>query len=100
MTIALKKNKKTTTITLPTDLGAVWATPLKNKLCEAIDLKQPIIIDSSALTHCHSLCLQLLIAAERAATQQQLTLTYKKVPTFLPEAALMLGLNLQFTPAA
>jgi anti-anti-sigma regulatory factor len=98
MTISLKKNKKQTTLTLPVALSALLAAPLKEKLLEALNLKLPIIIDGQQLEHCHSLCLQLLYAAEQEAQQTGITLTYKNLSPILPDAARTLGLNLKFAP--
>jgi len=97
MTISLKKNKKNCTIALPEDLSAVLAAPLKTTLCEAISYQQPISIDIACVIYCHSLCLQLLLAVEKAAEAAQLAITYKGQSTAMTEAARTLGLNMKLT---
>lgn len=67
---------------LPSRLDTAAAPPLRLALKKLIEQSQPLAIDGSAVEQAGQACLQVLVAARTAATQQGLpfTLTVASAP--------------------
>lgn len=78
---------------LSTRLDTDAAGPLRQSLRQLLDTAQPLTIDGGEVEQIGQACLQVLVAARRAATEQGLAYAVERPSPALTEAATLAALN-------
>ena len=78
---------------LPAELGLVAAEPLRAELASAIDAGIPLEIDGAAVERISTACLQVLLAAARAAARGDLSFRIVNPSQVLTDAVRDLALH-------
>jgi len=89
----LKKNKKSSTLTLSEVCDAYAAGDLHQALLEAQELKQAIIINGKAVTRLDTQCAQLLVAAQHDWEKAKCDYTIKDPSETMIQALNQIGLE-------